>query len=120
MIILGHSLGGAVATKAVCHILKTEFNQDLYDKIQGIIIIDVIEGSAMEALPFMMNVVQKRENNFDSINSAIYYMSHTQIRNVESCRISIPPLCFLSLLQILIIIAKNSNITTPTTTVAKT
>ena len=92
MIILGHSLGGAVATKAVCHILKTEFNKDLYDKIQGVIIIDVIEGSAMEALPFMMNVVQKRENNFDSINSAIYYMSHTQIRNVESCRVSIPPL----------------------------
>ena len=92
MIILGHSLGGAVATKAVCHILKTEFNKDLYDKIQGVIIIDVIEGSAMEALPFMMNVVQKRENNFDSINSAIYYMSSTQIRNVESCRISIPPL----------------------------
>ena len=92
MIILGHSLGGAIATKAVCHILKSEFNKDLYDKIQGVIIIDVIEGSAMEALPFMMNVVNKRENNFDSINSAIYYMSHTQIRNLESCRISIPPL----------------------------
>ena len=37
MIILGHSLGGGVAVKTCKHILKTEFNKDLYDKIQGLI-----------------------------------------------------------------------------------
>ena len=42
IVVLGHSLGGAVAVKTCCHIFKTEFNKDLYDKIQGIIVVDVI------------------------------------------------------------------------------
>ena len=92
IIVLGHSLGGAVAVKTCCHIFKTEFNKDLYDKIQGIIVIDVIEGSAMESLPFMRSVVEKRQSEFNSINEAITYMSTTQIRNLQSCRVSIPPL----------------------------
>jgi pimeloyl-ACP methyl ester carboxylesterase len=92
IVVLGHSLGGAVAVKTCCHIFKTEFNQDLYDKIQGIIVVDVIEGSAMESLPFMKGVIEKRQNEFNSINEAISYMSSTQIRNLQSCRVSIPPL----------------------------
>ena len=31
IIVLGHSLGGAVAVKTCCHIFKTKFNEDLYD-----------------------------------------------------------------------------------------
>ena len=92
IVVLGHSLGGAVAVKTCCHIFKTEFNQDLYDKIQGIIVVDVIEGSAMESLPFMKGVIEKRQNEFNTINEAISYMSSTQIRNLQSCRVSIPPL----------------------------
>ena len=92
IIVLGHSLGGAVAVKTCCHIFKTEFNKDLYDKIQGIIVVDVIEGSAMESLPFMRGIVEKRQSEFSSINEAITYMSNSQIRNLESCRASIPPL----------------------------
>ena len=92
IIVLGHSLGGAVAVKTCCHIFKTKFNEDLYDKIQGVIVVDVIEGSAMESLPFMKGIVEKRQKEFDSINEAIYYMSTSQIKNLESCRVSIPPL----------------------------
>ena len=92
IIILGHSLGGAVAVKTCVHIFRTEFNQDLYNKIQGIIVVDVIEGSAMEALPFMKSVIDKKQKEFTSINEAISYMASTQIKNLQSCRISIPPL----------------------------
>ena len=92
IVVLGHSLGGAVAVKTCCHIFKTEFNKDLYDKIQGIIVIDVIEGSAMESLPFMRSVIEKRQDEFSSINEAISYMATSQIRNLQSCRVSIPPL----------------------------
>lgn len=92
IIILGHSLGGAVAVKTCVNIFKTEFNQDLYTKIQGLIVIDVIEGSAMEALPYMKSVIEKKQNEFNSVNEAISYMASTQIRNLESCRVSIPPL----------------------------
>ena len=92
IIILGHSLGGAVAVKTCSHIFKVRFNEDLYNKIQGIIVVDVIEGSAMESLPFMKSVVENRKNEFNSINEAITYMASTQINNLLSCRISIPPL----------------------------
>jgi pimeloyl-ACP methyl ester carboxylesterase len=92
IIVLGHSLGGAVAVKTCCHIFKTKFNEDLYDKIQGVIVVDVIEGSAMESLPFMKGIVEKRQKEFESINEAIHYMSTSQIKNLESCRVSIPPL----------------------------
>ena len=92
IIVLGHSLGGAVAVKTCSHIFKTQFNKDLYDKIQGIIVVDVIEGSAMESLPFMRSVIEKRQNEFNTINEAIRYMASSQIRNLQSCRISIPPL----------------------------
>lgn len=92
IIVLGHSLGGAVAVKTCCHIFKTEFNTNLYDKIQGIMVVDVIEGSAMESLKFMQNFIEQRKNEFQTINEAIHYMSTTQIRNLQSCRISIPPL----------------------------
>ena len=92
IVVLGHSLGGAVAVKTCCHIFKTEFNKDLYDKIQGIIVVDVIEGSAMESLPFMKGVIEQRQSEFSSLNEAISYMASTQIRNLNSCRVSIPPL----------------------------
>ena len=74
------------------HIFRTEFNKDLYNKIQGVIVVDVIEGSAMEALPYMKNVIDKKQKEFINVNEAISYMASTQIRNLQSCRISIPPL----------------------------
>ena len=46
----------------------------------------------MEALPFMRSVIEKRQNEFTSINEAISYMASSQIRNLQSCRVSIPPL----------------------------
>ena len=92
IIVLDHYLGGSVAVKTCVNIFKTEFNQDLYTKIQGLIVIDVIEGSAMEALPYMKSVIEKKQNEFNTVNEAISYMASTQIRNLESCRVSIPPL----------------------------
>jgi len=96
MIILGHSLGGGVAVKTCKHILKTEFNKDLYDKIQGLIVVDVVEGSAKEAIPFMMKVVNNKQKEFNNIEEAIKYMNNTQIKNLQSCNVSIPPLLFLN------------------------
>ena len=44
------------------------------------------------ALPKMIDFIKKRKNNFHNINDAIYYMVNKQIKNLESCKISIPPL----------------------------
>ena len=40
----------------------------------------------------MRNVIEKRQKEFNTINEAINYMSLSQIKNLQSCRVSIPPL----------------------------
>ena len=94
LIILGHSMGGSIATKTCCTILKeAEKYKELYKKIQGLIVIDVVEGTAMDALPFMENIVNNRPERFNSIQKGIEYMYKSgTIKNIESARISVPPL----------------------------
>lgn len=92
MIVIGHSIGGAIAVKTLCKIFSNKNDYEkLYDKIVGLIIIDVVEGSAMDALPVMMQIIANRKESFDSIEEAIKYMSQTQIRNIQSLRMSLPP-----------------------------
>lgn len=75
MIVLGHSMGGSIATKTVAEIFKNEEKyKQVYDKIQGLIVIDVVEGTAMEALPFMENIVKTRPTLFKTVQDAIEYM----------------------------------------------
>ena len=94
LILLGHSMGGSIATKTCCEILKEEEKyKELYKKMQGLIVIDVVEGTAMEALPFMENIVHNRPDKFNSIQKGIEYMYKSgTIKNIESARISVPPL----------------------------
>ena len=56
----------------------------------GIVIIDVCEGSALEALPHMENIVLAQPKGFTSLQSAISYVykSH-QVRNLESAQVSV-------------------------------
>ena len=46
-------MGGAIATKTVAHIEAEMAGTDLRKSILGVCVIDVVEGTAMEALPFM-------------------------------------------------------------------
>jgi protein phosphatase methylesterase 1 len=94
IIVIGHSMGGSVATKTCEEIFKNQNKyKDLYDKIQGLMVIDVVEGTAMEALPFMENFVNNRPENFPSIEKGIEYMFRSgTIKNLQSARISVPPL----------------------------
>ena len=94
LILLGHSMGGSIATKTCCQILKEEQKYpELYKKMQGLIVIDVVEGTAMDALPFMENIVHNRPEKFNSIQKGIEYMYKSgTIKNLESARISVPPL----------------------------
>jgi len=89
IIILGHSMGGAVAAKATEAALKSD---TLAKRILGLIVIDVVEGTALEALPFMETVVKNRPASFKDPQSAIQwaYRSGT-VKDVTSARVSIPP-----------------------------
>lgn len=94
IVIIGHSMGGSIATKACAHILSQKDKyKDLYEKIQGLICIDVVEGTAMEALPYMENIVYNRPPSFSSVEKGIEYMFKSgTIKNLDSARISVPPL----------------------------
>ena len=94
IIVIGHSMGGSVATKTCEEIFKNHDKyKDLYDKIQGLFVIDVVEGTAMEALPFMESIVNNRPETFPSIEKGIEYMFRSgTIKNLQSAKISVPPL----------------------------
>jgi protein phosphatase methylesterase 1 len=94
IIVVGHSMGGSIATKTTLKVLKNEEEyRSLSEKIHGLIVIDVVEGTAMEALPFMESIVKSRPNVFNSMEGAVEYMYKSgTIKNLESARISVPPL----------------------------
>ena len=40
----------------------------------------------------MMKIVNNKQKEFNNIEEAIKYMNKTQIKNIESCNVSIPSL----------------------------
>lgn len=58
LIICGHSMGGAIASKLVTYLSKSTEDVELYKKIKSIFVIDVVEGTALEALPMMEMIVK--------------------------------------------------------------
>jgi len=63
-------MGGSIATKAT----EMAFNIESFsNKIQGLIVIDVVEGTAIEALPYMETIVKKRPSSFQDLQMAIQW-----------------------------------------------
>jgi protein phosphatase methylesterase 1 len=88
IIMIGHSLGGAVCCRVTENILKEEVGH----RVQGMIIIDVVEGTAMDALPFMVSILQNRPQSFGSLEEAIKWsVTSGTLKKVESAKVSIPP-----------------------------
>ena len=65
IIVIGHSMGGAIAAKAC---LEDQTNGGI---VSGLIMVDVVEGSAIDALPHMDVIVNQRPKGFRSIEQAI-------------------------------------------------
>lgn len=82
LILMGHSLGGAVAIK-----LAASGN---IPNLQGLIILDVVEGTALEALPAMRQFVAKFPDSFTTLPEAVDWALRNILSNRESARISIP------------------------------
>lgn len=61
---MGHSLGGAIAVN-----IASLTESDL--PIIGLVVIDVVEGSAMESLASMQSFLRSRPKSFKSLNDAI-------------------------------------------------
>ncbi|KAI2651337.1 Protein phosphatase methylesterase 1 [Labeo rohita] len=81
IMIIGHSMGGAIAvhTAASNHV----------PSLLGLCVIDVVEGTAMDALNSMQNFLRSRPKTFKSVENAIEWsVKSGQIRNIESARVS--------------------------------
>lgn len=61
IILVGHSMGGAVAVRAA----------QLITNLYGLGVIDVVEGTAMDALASMQSFLRSRPSSFSTISQAI-------------------------------------------------
>ena len=85
-VLVGHSLGGAVVTQ-----MAVDFA--LGPALIGYSVIDVVEGSAMDALQHMRAYLSSRPSVFASLDDAIQWHIRTRtIRNTESAHASVPSL----------------------------
>lgn len=83
IMIVGHSMGGAICV----HIASLE----LIPSLIGCVVIDVVEGTAMEALASMQSFLRSRPSHFKSIQQAIEWCIRSgQIRNTASAKVSMP------------------------------
>mmetsp|Transcript_20394 Transcript_20394/g.38198 ORF Transcript_20394/g.38198 Transcript_20394/m.38198 type:complete len:327 (+) Transcript_20394:1380-2360(+) len=85
IVLVGHSMGGAIATRAA---LAWEQSGSA---LSGLIVLDVVEGSAMDALPFMEGIIKSRPQQFPSAEKAVEWAIRSNtVRNLESARLSLP------------------------------
>ncbi|GAA5990652.1 hypothetical protein JCM11641_001263 [Rhodosporidiobolus odoratus] len=87
LILVGHSMGGAVVAEA-CNTLVRDVAE-----VAGIVVIDVVEGTAIEALSGMSALIAGQPKMFDSPEDAIaWHVESRTINNIASARVSVPPL----------------------------
>ncbi|XP_069496240.1 protein phosphatase methylesterase 1 [Ambystoma mexicanum] len=81
IMLIGHSMGGAIAVHTAA--------ANLLSSLLGLCMIDVVEGTAMDALNSMQNFLRSRPKTFKSLENAIEWsVKSGQIRNLESARVS--------------------------------
>ncbi|XP_064414094.1 protein phosphatase methylesterase 1 isoform X2 [Latimeria chalumnae] len=81
IMLIGHSMGGAIAVHAA--------GANLVPSLLGLCVIDVVEGTAMDALNSMQNFLRSRPKTFKSLENAIEWsVKSGQIRNLESAKVS--------------------------------
>lgn len=85
IVLIGHSMGGAIAIK--CAAKCTE----VLPSLVGFVVIDVVEGTAKDALPLMLSVIRTRPRRFEELNQAIMWSINSGMtRCIDSARVSMP------------------------------
>ncbi|KAJ2146990.1 Protein phosphatase methylesterase 1 [Coemansia sp. RSA 564] len=85
VVLVGHSMGGAIAAHAV--------SSKRIQNVRGLVLIDIVEGSAMDSLPSIPMFINARPQTLESVESAIrWHIESNSIQNHESARLSVPSL----------------------------
>lgn len=83
ILLVGHSMGGSVAVHVAA--------RKVLPSLAGLIVVDVVEGTAMASLMHMQKLLSNRMQYFPTIEKAIEWsVKGGTLRNIESARISIP------------------------------
>ncbi|KAJ3333371.1 Protein phosphatase methylesterase 1 [Blyttiomyces sp. JEL0837] len=83
IVLVGHSMGGAVAVEAA--------NQGKIPNLVGVAVIDVVEGTAMDSLKYMESILSARPTSFRTLKEAVDWSLRTHaVGNRQSAEISIP------------------------------
>ncbi|CAI9754279.1 unnamed protein product [Fraxinus pennsylvanica] len=83
IILVGHSMGGSVAVHVAA--------KKALPSLAGLIVVDVVEGTAMASLVHMQKILSNRMQHFSSIEKAIEWsVKGGSLRNIESACLSIP------------------------------
>ncbi|EGE07404.1 phosphatase methylesterase [Trichophyton equinum CBS 127.97] len=83
LVLVGHSLGGAVVT----HVAKSG---ELGSNVLAYAVLDVVEGSAIDALQSMETYLSTRPSSFPSLAAGIEWHTRSRtIRNTASARVSV-------------------------------
>ncbi|ORZ03255.1 Alpha/Beta hydrolase protein [Syncephalastrum racemosum] len=85
LILVGHSMGGSVVTDVA--------QSKQLKNVVGLAVLDVVEGSAMDALASMTKILSTRPQHFSSVEQAIqWHVQSETLHNVRSAKVSVPPL----------------------------
>ncbi|XP_050219905.1 uncharacterized protein LOC126670257 [Mercurialis annua] len=83
IVLVGHSMGGSVAVHVAA--------KKVLPSLAGLIVVDVVEGTAMSSLVHMQKILSNRMQHFSSIEKAIEWsVKGGTLRNIDSARISVP------------------------------
>jgi pimeloyl-ACP methyl ester carboxylesterase len=83
VVLVGHSMGGAIVVHAA--------HSGIIKGLLGTVVIDVVEGTALESLIHMKSFLLSRPTQFSSEEDAVCWaLSHNQVRNKHSAKFTIP------------------------------
>ncbi|ODN81499.1 hypothetical protein L202_01921 [Cryptococcus amylolentus CBS 6039] len=84
-IMMGHSMGASPTICSVPLLIQKGY------LVPGTVVLDVVEGTAVESLPMMESILSKRPEEFQSVVDGIWWHVHSNsIRNPTSARLSVP------------------------------
>lgn len=96
LVLVGHSMGGAVATAVSGALLPAggpSKGAMPHAQLTGVTVLDVVEGTAIDALPAMRAMVAAFPRGFASVPAAIqWHVASGTLHNRDSARRSVPPL----------------------------